>query len=179
MTCCVVLEPRPTVGPEVALTVEIRCIKPSFHGTCHYSNGDKVPEVISGLQRYYTGSFDKARVNPARCSLCRGKIAAFWTTMVQLGSSKAMLKKNVFHTNSEHLLMESTRLVWALGHDDSITSYFCGLLTMPQALCTVCGHCLLCEPSIQLSLPLVGGDSQAYRGQGECSCSGEWLDGPF
>lgn len=99
--------------------------------------------------------------------------------MVQLGSSKAMLKKNVFHTNSQYLLMESTRLVWALGHDDSITSYLCGPLTVPQALCTVCGHCLLCEPSIQLSLLLVGGDSWAYRGQGECSCSGEWLDGSF
>lgn len=85
--------------------------------------------------------------------------------MVQVGSGEARLKKkDVFHTDSEHLLMESTRFVWALGHDNSITSCLFGLFTVPQAPCTVYRHCLLCELSILCSLPLVGGDSQAPRG---------------
>lgn len=75
--------------------------------------------------------------------------------------------------------MESTRLVWALGHDNSITSCLCGSFTVPQVLCTVYRHCLVCELSTLFSLPLVGGDSRAQRGHGEGSCIGEWLDGAF
>ena len=94
---------------------------------------------------------------------------------MQLGSSEAVLKKKkMCFAQTQSTCCANTGLVWALGHGNSIASCLCGPFPVPQGPAHgVCGHHLLCKPSILLSLPLVGGDSQAQRDPAECGRGGE------